>query len=108
MPIIAMNREIGSLGKDVALGLEQALGMKIRPVPLCESVACPMRTDASSSALSTLWEAALEPRGARVRAHPRAGCIASARRARARCGSARSAMPQNCAPRGTRRIDPGA
>jgi cytidylate kinase len=25
-----MNREIGSLGKDVALGLEQALGMKIR------------------------------------------------------------------------------
>ena len=30
MPIIAMNREIGSLGKDVALGLEQALGMKIR------------------------------------------------------------------------------
>lgn len=30
MPLIAMNREIGSLGKDVALGLEQALGMKIR------------------------------------------------------------------------------
>ncbi len=30
MPIIAMNREIGSLGKDVAVGLEQALGMKIR------------------------------------------------------------------------------
>ena len=26
MPLIAMNREIGSLGKDVALGLEQALG----------------------------------------------------------------------------------
>ena len=30
MPLIAMNREIGSLGKDVATGLEQALGMKIR------------------------------------------------------------------------------
>ena len=30
MPLIAMNREIGSLGKDVAHGLEQALGMKIR------------------------------------------------------------------------------
>ncbi len=30
MPLIAMNREIGSLGKDVAQGLEQALGMKIR------------------------------------------------------------------------------
>ena len=30
MPLITMNREIGSLGKDVALGLEQALGMKIR------------------------------------------------------------------------------
>ena len=30
MPLIAMNREIGSLGKDVALGLEEALGMRIR------------------------------------------------------------------------------
>jgi cytidylate kinase len=30
MPLIAMNREIGSLGKDVAFGLEKALGMKIR------------------------------------------------------------------------------
>ena len=30
MPLIAMNREMGSLGKDVALGLEQALGMKTR------------------------------------------------------------------------------
>lgn len=30
MPIIAMNREIGSLGEDVARGLEQTLGMKIR------------------------------------------------------------------------------
>jgi cytidylate kinase len=30
MPLIAMNREIGSLGKDVAFGLEQALGMKVR------------------------------------------------------------------------------
>lgn len=30
MPLIAMNREIGSLGKDVAAGLEQALGVKTR------------------------------------------------------------------------------
>ncbi|HTP62111.1 MAG TPA: cytidylate kinase family protein [Burkholderiales bacterium] len=30
MPLIAMNREIGSLGKDVAAGLEQALGMRVR------------------------------------------------------------------------------
>jgi len=30
MPLVAMNREMGSLGKDVALGLEEALGMKIR------------------------------------------------------------------------------
>ncbi len=30
MPLIAMNREMGSFGKDVAAGLEQALGMKVR------------------------------------------------------------------------------
>jgi len=30
MPLIAMNREMGSLGKDVAAGLEQSLGMKVR------------------------------------------------------------------------------
>ena len=30
MPLIAMNREMGSLGKEVAAGLEQALGMKVR------------------------------------------------------------------------------
>jgi osmotically-inducible protein OsmY len=30
MPLIAMNREMGSLGENVAQGLEQALGMKIR------------------------------------------------------------------------------
>ena len=30
MPLIAMNREMGSLGKDVAQGLEEALGMKVR------------------------------------------------------------------------------
>jgi len=30
MPLIAMNREMGSLGKDVAAGLEQALGVKLR------------------------------------------------------------------------------
>jgi cytidylate kinase len=30
MPLIAMNREMGSLGKDVALGLEQAFGAKTR------------------------------------------------------------------------------
>jgi len=30
MPLIAMNREMGSLGEDVARGLEQAIGVKIR------------------------------------------------------------------------------
>ncbi|MGQ0512585.1 MAG: cytidylate kinase family protein [Betaproteobacteria bacterium] len=30
MPLIAMNREMGSLGKEVAAGLEQELGMKVR------------------------------------------------------------------------------
>ncbi len=30
MPLIAMNREMGSLGRDVAAGLEEALGMKTR------------------------------------------------------------------------------
>jgi cytidylate kinase len=30
VPLIAMNREMGSLGENVAQGLEQALGMKIR------------------------------------------------------------------------------
>jgi cytidylate kinase len=30
MPLIAMNREMGSLGRDVAAGLEEALGMKVR------------------------------------------------------------------------------
>lgn len=39
MPLIAMNREIGSLGKDVALGLEQALGMKIRHHEIIDQLA---------------------------------------------------------------------
>ena len=30
MPLIAMNREMGSLGEDVARGLEQVFGAKIR------------------------------------------------------------------------------
>ena len=30
MPLIAMNREMGALGNEVAQGLEQALGMKVR------------------------------------------------------------------------------
>lgn len=30
MPLIAMNREMGSLGNDVAKGLEEALGLKVR------------------------------------------------------------------------------
>ena len=59
--------------------------------------ACPMLTDACARALSSLWEAAFDLRGARVRAHPGAGSIARARGARARCGNARSAMRGNCA-----------
>jgi cytidylate kinase len=39
MPLIAMNREMGSLGKDVALGLEQSLGMKIRHHEIIDHVA---------------------------------------------------------------------
>jgi len=39
MPLIAMNREIGSLGKDVATGLEQALGMKIRHHEIIDQLA---------------------------------------------------------------------
>jgi len=39
MPLIAMNREIGSLGKDVAAGLEQALGMKIRHHEIIDQLA---------------------------------------------------------------------
>ena len=30
MPLIAMNREMGSLGKDVAQGLSEALGLKVQ------------------------------------------------------------------------------
>src|SRR3954467_11552339 len=30
MPLIAMNREMGSLGKDVAKGLSEALGLKVQ------------------------------------------------------------------------------
>src|SRR6185503_16339273 len=43
MPLIAMNREIGSLGKDVAMGLEQALGMKIRHHEIIDHLANRMR-----------------------------------------------------------------
>ena len=39
MPLIAMNREIGSLGKDVATGLEQALGMKVRHHEMIDQLA---------------------------------------------------------------------
>ena len=39
MPLVAMNREIGSLGRDVALGLEQALGMKIRHHEIVDQLA---------------------------------------------------------------------
>jgi len=39
MPLVAMNREIGSLGRDVALGLEQALGMKIRHHEIIDQLA---------------------------------------------------------------------
>ena len=39
MPLIAMNREIGSLGKDVANGLEEALGVKIRHHEIIDQLA---------------------------------------------------------------------
>ncbi len=39
MPLIAMNREMGSLGKDVAKGLEQALGLKVRHHEIIDQLA---------------------------------------------------------------------
>ncbi len=39
MPLIAMNREMGSLGKDVARGLSQALGLKIQHHEIIDHVA---------------------------------------------------------------------
>ena len=39
MPLIAMNREMGSLGKDVARGLEQALGLKVRHHEIIDQLA---------------------------------------------------------------------
>lgn len=39
MPLIAMNREIGSLGKDVAKGIEQALGARIRHHEIIDQLA---------------------------------------------------------------------
>ncbi|MBI3371221.1 MAG: cytidylate kinase family protein [Betaproteobacteria bacterium] len=39
MPLIAMNREMGSLGKDVAKGLEEALGLKIRHHEIIDQLA---------------------------------------------------------------------
>lgn len=39
MPLIAMNREIGSLGKDVAQGLGEALGLKIQHHEIIDQLA---------------------------------------------------------------------
>ena len=39
MPLIAMNREMGSLGKDVAAGLETALGLKVRHHEMIDQLA---------------------------------------------------------------------
>jgi hypothetical protein len=39
MPLIAMNREMGSLGKDVAKGLSQALGLKIQHHEIIDHIA---------------------------------------------------------------------
>ncbi len=39
MPLIAMNREMGSFGESVAQGLEQALGMKIRHHEIIDHIA---------------------------------------------------------------------
>ena len=39
MPLIAMNREMGSLGKDVAKGLEEALGLKVRHHEIIDQLA---------------------------------------------------------------------
>jgi hypothetical protein len=39
MPLIAMNREMGSLGKDVAVGLEQALGVRTHHHEIIDNLA---------------------------------------------------------------------
>ncbi len=39
MPLIAMNREMGSLGKDVARGLSQALGLKVKHHEIIDHIA---------------------------------------------------------------------
>src|SRR5712691_9915082 len=39
MPLIAMNREMGSLGKDVARGLGEALGLKVQHHEIIDHVA---------------------------------------------------------------------
>ena len=39
MPLIAMNREMGSFGKDVAKGLEEALGLKVRHHEIIDQLA---------------------------------------------------------------------
>lgn len=39
MPLIAMNREMGSFGKDVANGLEEALGLKVRHHEIIDQLA---------------------------------------------------------------------
>jgi cytidylate kinase len=39
MPLIAMNREMGSLGKDVAKGLSEALGLKVQHHEIIDQIA---------------------------------------------------------------------
>jgi hypothetical protein len=45
MPLIAMNREMGSLGKDVARGLEEALGLKVRHHEIIDHLASALLKD---------------------------------------------------------------
>ncbi|MSQ63939.1 MAG: hypothetical protein EXR33_08920 [Betaproteobacteria bacterium] len=52
MPLIAMNREMGSLGEDVARGLEQALGMKIRHHEIIDHIASRLRILTADEILS--------------------------------------------------------
>jgi hypothetical protein len=61
MPLIAMNREMGSFGKDVAEGLEQALGMKVRHHEMIDHLASRARIRKSH-----VIACACRPRGARA------------------------------------------
>ena len=86
-----MNRPAPSPGK---FFLNAARCRTVDPVSLCESVACPMRTEATARALAEPWGAALEPavamREAPCRGVARLGARVESTLARSRTASHRA------------------